>query len=99
MDETVRVRTNELPASVLQRQFLSAMPQTDPNVLNDIEVEAQYLAANIDNITENLCNLLHSVSSDQAFGLVMPSLTFVLMLFPFRYHPLLPTMLKHIQKL
>lgn len=48
-------------ALVLQRRFLTSMPQIDANVLNDIEIEAQYLAANIDNITENLCNLLHSV--------------------------------------
>lgn len=54
--------TDSAAAVVLQRQFLTAMPQIDANVLNDIEIEAQYLAANIDNITENLCNLLHSVS-------------------------------------
>lgn len=66
MEETMRIRVNELSSeassAVLQRQFLSSMPQIDPNVLSDIEIEAQYLAANIDNITENLCNLLHSVS-------------------------------------
>ncbi|XP_037926035.1 uncharacterized protein LOC119661000 isoform X2 [Hermetia illucens] len=38
-------------------------PQVDSNVLNDIEIEAQYLAASLDNLTENLCNLLHSISS------------------------------------
>lgn len=63
--------SGQLPADsaaaiVLQRQFLTAMPQIDANVLNDIEIEAQYLAANIDNITENLCNLLHSVSVSNA---------------------------------
>lgn len=48
----------------LPRQFLvpSHLTQIDSNVLNDIEVEAQYLAASVDNLTENLCNLLHSVS-------------------------------------
>lgn len=35
----------------------------DTNVLNDVEIEAQYLAASVDNLTENLCNLLHSISS------------------------------------
>lgn len=45
----------------IQRQFFSAFPQIDANALNDIEIEAQYLAANLDGITENLCNLLHSV--------------------------------------
>lgn len=62
----MRIRVNEMSSeassAVLQRQFLSSMPQVDPNVLSDIEIEAQYLAANVDNITENLCNLLHSVS-------------------------------------
>lgn len=53
--------------SLIQRQFLSSIPQIDPNVLNDIELEAQYLASNIDNLTENLCNLVHSVSIFQLF--------------------------------
>lgn len=47
--------------TLIHRRFLSSIPQIDPNVLNDIEIEAQYLASNIDNLTENLCNLLHSV--------------------------------------
>ncbi|GAB0086939.1 BLOC-1-related complex subunit 6 [Sergentomyia squamirostris] len=38
-------------------------PEIDSNVLNDVELEAQYLAASVDNLTENLCNLLHSISS------------------------------------
>lgn len=49
--------------SLINRQFLSSIPQIDPNVLNDIEIEAQYLASNIDNLTENLCNLVHSVGN------------------------------------
>lgn len=51
----------ETASSQLQRKFLSSVPQIDANALNDIEIEAQYLASNIDGITENLCNLLHSV--------------------------------------
>ena len=48
----------------LPKQFISSLPpQLDSNVLNDLEIEAQYLAANIDNLTENLANLLHSISS------------------------------------
>jgi BLOC-1 related complex subunit 6 len=48
----------------LPKQFSSSLPpQLDSNVLNDLEIEAQYLAANIDNLTENLANLLHSISS------------------------------------
>lgn len=57
---------NSLPtesaSAQLQNQFLSSVPQIDANALNDIEIEAQYLAANIDGISENLCNLLHSVT-------------------------------------
>ncbi|KAG5681218.1 hypothetical protein PVAND_010672 [Polypedilum vanderplanki] len=41
----------------------SLPPQLDSNVLSDIEIEAQYLAANVDNLTENLQNLLHSISA------------------------------------
>lgn len=51
----------------IQRQFFTAFPQIDANALNDIEIEAQYLAANLDGITENLCNLLHSVSAGERF--------------------------------
>lgn len=49
----------------MTRQFLQTplIPQIDANVLNDIEIEAQYLAASVENLTENLCNLLHSISS------------------------------------
>lgn len=54
--------SSELAAAQLQRQFFTAFPQIDSNALNDIEIEAQYLAANVDGITENLGNLLHSVS-------------------------------------
>lgn len=51
----------------LPKQFSSSLPpQLDSNVLNDLEIEAQYLAANIDNLTENLANLLHSISSISA---------------------------------
>lgn len=52
----------ETATEQIQRQFFSAFPQIDSNALNDIEIEAQYLAANLDGITENLGNLLHSVS-------------------------------------
>ena len=62
-------RINMLPQETateqIQRQFFSAFPQIDANALNDIEIEAQYLAANLDGITENLGNLLHSVSNLQ----------------------------------
>lgn len=59
-------RNNMLPPETateqIQRQFFTAFPQIDANALNDIEIEAQYLAANLDGITENLGNLLHSVN-------------------------------------
>lgn len=56
-----RQLATESARDMLRKQFLASVPQIDANVLNDIELEAQYLAANVDNITENLCNLLHSV--------------------------------------
>ncbi|XP_075161680.1 BLOC-1 related complex subunit 6 [Haematobia irritans] len=49
----------------MTKQFFQTplIPQIDANVLNDIEIEAQYLASSLDNLTENLSNLLHSISS------------------------------------
>ncbi|XP_036337781.1 BLOC-1-related complex subunit 6 [Rhagoletis pomonella] len=53
-----------LSGGLLTRRFLQTQrPQIDANVLSDIEIEAQYLAASVDNLMENLCNLLHSISS------------------------------------
>jgi BLOC-1 related complex subunit 6 len=52
------------PFSNIQKQLSSSLPpQLDSNVLNDLEIEAQYLAADVDNLIENLTNLLHSISS------------------------------------
>ncbi|XP_070495713.1 BLOC-1-related complex subunit 6 isoform X2 [Chironomus tepperi] len=52
------------PFSTLPKQLSSSLPpQLDSNVLSDLEIEAQYLAANVDNLTENLSNLLHSISA------------------------------------
>lgn len=49
--------------SNLPKQLSTSLPpQMDP-CLADIEIEAQYLAANVDNLTENLTNLLHSISA------------------------------------
>ncbi|XP_067642473.1 LOW QUALITY PROTEIN: BLOC-1-related complex subunit 6-like [Eurosta solidaginis] len=51
-------------SGLLTKRFLQTQrPQIDPNVLSDIEIEAQYLASSVDNLMENLCNLLHSISS------------------------------------
>lgn len=55
---------NNPSGGMLTRRFLQTQrPQIDANVLSDIEIEAQYLAASVDNLMENLCNLLHSISS------------------------------------
>lgn len=35
--------------------------QIDIGLLNDLECEAQRMATSIDNLTENLCGILHSV--------------------------------------
>jgi methyl-accepting chemotaxis protein len=37
--------------------------QLDSGLLNDLECEAQKMATSIDNLTENLCGILHSISS------------------------------------
>ncbi|XP_055858164.1 BLOC-1-related complex subunit 6 [Episyrphus balteatus] len=56
--------TPSTSAGIIQKHFLqSQLAQIDSNVLTDIEIDAQYLAASVDNLTENLYNLLHSVSS------------------------------------
>lgn len=41
----------------------AAQHQIDVTVISDIECEAQYLAASVDSLTENLDNLLHSISA------------------------------------
>lgn len=52
------------PFSSLPKQLSTSLPpQMDINTLADLEIEAQYLAANVDNLTENLTNLLHSISA------------------------------------
>lgn len=37
-------------------------PKDTFSILNDIEIQALYLSTSLDHLTENLCNLLHSVS-------------------------------------
>lgn len=56
-------QTKKTEMAMLYKQ-LSA-PQVgniDINFLNDLESEAQHLATSVDNLTENLCGILHSVS-------------------------------------
>lgn len=36
-------------------------PKDSFSILNDIEIQSQYLATSLDHLTENLSNLLHSV--------------------------------------
>ncbi|XP_058450187.1 BLOC-1-related complex subunit 6 [Malaya genurostris] len=50
---------------LLPKPFLMTpnLNQIDPNALNEIEREAQALAASVDNLTESLCSVLHSISS------------------------------------
>lgn len=38
-------------------------PKDSFSILNDIEIQSQYLATSLDHLTENLCNLLHSVKT------------------------------------
>lgn len=50
--------------SKLYRQILHPqIGQVDVGLLNDLECEAQRMATSIDNLTENLCGILHSVSN------------------------------------
>uniref|UniRef100_A0A336NAU5 CSON006459 protein n=1 Tax=Culicoides sonorensis TaxID=179676 RepID=A0A336NAU5_CULSO len=58
-------KMNTPSANALPKNFMlpSHLTQVDSNVLNDIEIEASYLAASVDNLTENLQSLLHSISS------------------------------------
>lgn len=50
--------------SSFPRQLSTSLPpKMDTQCLADIEIEAQYLAANVDSLTENLTNLLHSISA------------------------------------
>lgn len=56
--------SQQSPFNNLPKQLSTTLPpQMDINTLADLEIEAQYLAANIDNLTENLTNLLHSISA------------------------------------
>ena len=38
-------------------------PKDIMSMMSDLEIQSQYLATSLDHLTENLCNLLHSVSS------------------------------------
>lgn len=50
--------------NTLYRQILAPQfTQVDSILLNELECEAQRLATSIDNLTENLCGILHSISS------------------------------------
>lgn len=67
MNQQMCSSKNSTPSTstgIIQKHFLqSQLAQIDSNVLSDIEIDAQYLAASVDNLTENLYNLLHSISS------------------------------------
>lgn len=56
-------QSHVVPRQFIQQSQYHQQQQIDIDCLNDIEIEAQYLAASVDNLTENLCNLLHSISS------------------------------------
>lgn len=67
-DSSLSNSRTSTPSHIVPRQFIqqsqyNQQQQIDIDCLNDIEIEAQYLAASVDNLTENLCNLLHSISS------------------------------------
>lgn len=55
--------SQQQPQNSFRQLSTSLPPKMDTQCLADIEIEAQYLAANVDNLTENLTNLLHSISA------------------------------------
>ena len=44
-----------------KQTVIPQLRQKNVDLLNDLECEAQHLATSIDNLTENLCGILHSV--------------------------------------
>lgn len=59
-DEEIQMNAS---ASTPHPKSLNAINEINGNILSDIEIETQYLATSVDNLFENLCNLLHSISS------------------------------------
>lgn len=60
-DSIGNISKDSTPSGVSKHFNNITNPTRDLDVVNAIEVEAHYLAASVDNLTENLCNLLHSV--------------------------------------
>ncbi|XP_065165213.1 BLOC-1-related complex subunit 6 isoform X2 [Atheta coriaria] len=51
------------PSTLYRQLLVPQIGQIDNRLLNDLECEAQRIATSIDNLTENLCGILHSISS------------------------------------
>ncbi|KAK4872727.1 hypothetical protein RN001_014756 [Aquatica leii] len=51
------------PNTLYRQLLVPQMGLFDSGLLNDLESEAQRMATSIDNLTENLCGILHSISS------------------------------------
>ncbi|KAF5272781.1 hypothetical protein FQA39_LY07808 [Lamprigera yunnana] len=51
------------PNTLYRQLLVPQMGLFDAGLLNDLESEAQRMATSIDNLTENLCGILHSISS------------------------------------
>ncbi|KAF5292872.1 hypothetical protein FQR65_LT11124 [Abscondita terminalis] len=51
------------PNNLYRQLLVPQMGLFDSGLLNDLESEAQRMATSIDNLTENLCGILHSISS------------------------------------
>lgn len=50
------------PSSLYRQLLVPQIGQLDTALINDLECEAQRMATSIDNLIENLCGILHSVS-------------------------------------
>ncbi|XP_018329449.1 uncharacterized protein LOC108739859 isoform X2 [Agrilus planipennis] len=48
------------PSYTQKGLLMTSVSSLDPNILNDLEFEAQKIATSVDTLTENLCGILHS---------------------------------------
>ncbi|CAH0562514.1 unnamed protein product [Brassicogethes aeneus] len=51
------------PSSLYRQLLVPQIGQLDTGLINDLECEAHRMATSIDNLIENLCGILHSISS------------------------------------
>lgn len=50
------------PTWLYRQSLMNQFPVIDASILNDLEIEVGRIATSVDNLTENLAEILHSVS-------------------------------------